>query len=266
MGIIGDWLTKEGPGVEKDAPQKKGVARFFEIATRDFSTIWTVSLLTFLCFVPSILSAIFTALFYQYILFVGAGALLFLLSSLLVGPALCGLNAVIITRVRDIPCFMMHEYKKAWKNNYKQSMPAGVVIMVLIAMEVIVGYNLITFGDSTSSLLLGIVLLSLVLIISSAHLIMLQILFINLPLIAIIKNSIIMSLAYLVKMFGAALVFFAVIGAMAFFWVFWPIYVLLGIIGFLCVIVNMIAWPVMEKAFNVTEAQKEKRQKENNEN
>ncbi len=265
MGFLSNWYAKEGPGVEKDAPQKKGIARFFEIVARDLSMIWSLAGLTFLCIVPSILSAIFFVFAFPYALLMAIGVVAYVLSSLLVGPALCGLHAVIISRVRDIPCFMMHEYKKAWKNNIRQSMPAGVIFMLLLGIELFVSYQLISLGGATSSLMLGIVFLSMLIIGSSAHLTILQIIFIDLPLFTIVINSLIISLANLIKMFGSTLITVIVLGAMALFWIFWPIYVLLGIVGFLAVIINMITWPIMDNTFNITQAQKEKKQKEQRE-
>ena len=37
---------KAGPGVEKDAPRKTGVGRFFELVGRDMSSMFLANLLT----------------------------------------------------------------------------------------------------------------------------------------------------------------------------------------------------------------------------
>ena len=43
---------KSGPGVEKDAPRKTGVGRFFELVGRDMSGMFLANLLTCLGFLP----------------------------------------------------------------------------------------------------------------------------------------------------------------------------------------------------------------------
>ena len=45
---------KAGKGVEKDAPRKTGVRRFFELVGRDMNSMFLANLLTCLGFVPVI--------------------------------------------------------------------------------------------------------------------------------------------------------------------------------------------------------------------
>ena len=45
---------KAGKGVEKDAPRKTGVGRFFELVGRDMNSMFLANLLTCLGFVPVI--------------------------------------------------------------------------------------------------------------------------------------------------------------------------------------------------------------------
>ncbi len=259
MGFFSNMYTKEGPGVPKDAPPKKGILRYFEIVFRDMGMIWSLGALTFLCFVPAIISAVLFAVFTPYILLMVLFAVLYILSSMLVGPALCSMQAVLVSRVRDIPCFMMHEYKKAWKANWRQSVPAGCLAMLLVGLEIFTGYQILNSTDEMSYILLGIVLLSLVLIIATFQMVFLQILFIDLPLGKMLKNGLLMSIGYLKNTLPAALIIIILYGAMVVFYIFWPFYALLGLIGFITVIIDMITWPAMEKAFKVTELQEQRK-------
>ena len=55
MGLFpsaGDF--KDGQGVEKDAPRKTGMRRFFELVGRDMSSMFLANLITCLGFVPVI--------------------------------------------------------------------------------------------------------------------------------------------------------------------------------------------------------------------
>ncbi len=257
MGLFNNFYTKEGPGVPKDLPQKKGFARFFEIVFRDMGMIWTLGLLTMLCFAPAIIAAVATILVAPYLLLIIAGIVLYLLASMLVGPALCGMHAVIISRIRDIPCYMMTEYKKAWKSNLKQSIPAGVIMMAIFGIELYTGYTILMSPDDSALIMLGVVLLTLILLMSTSQMVFLQMLFLNLKLPAMAKNGLLMTIGYLKRMFPMAIIGVVVLGAMLLFYVFWPFYIMLGVVGFLTVITDMWAWPVMEKAFKITEQQEE---------
>ncbi len=259
MGFFSNMYTKEGPGVPKDIKQKKGIARFFEIVMRDFGMLWRAGFLTALCFIPAIFALIFTALSFPYILLMGISIIIFLIASMLIGPAMVALHSVVITTVRDIPCYMMHEYKKAWKNNYKQSIPAGMLVSVLYGIQIYSAYAIITQGGNDIIILLSIVLLSLIIITMLSHALFLQIIFIDLPLAKMIKNSLLIAFGFLTRTLPATIIILVVCGAMGLFYIFWPFYILLGIIPVLALIADMWVWPVMDKVFNITQQQEEKR-------
>lgn len=52
MGLFGTNYSKPGPGIDKNAPQKKGIFRFFEIFFRKFWKLIQVNMLTFICSLP----------------------------------------------------------------------------------------------------------------------------------------------------------------------------------------------------------------------
>ncbi len=262
MGFFSNMYTKEGPGVPKNAPQKKGIARFFEILFRDFGMLWKAGLLSSLCLVPALIALIFTVLSFPYIILVAVGIILFLLASMLVGPAMVSLHAVVITTVRDIPCYMMHEYKKAWKNNYKQSVPFGMLISALYAIQIYTGYLILTTSNESSLFMLAVVLFSLILITMVSFMTLVQIIFIDLPLYKMIKNSLLLSFGYLKRSLPATIIFLVLSAAMALFYIFWPFYLLLGIIPIITLIVDMWLWPVFEKVFNITQLQEERKNQE----
>ena len=45
VGFFSNMYTKEGPGVRKDQPPKKGIPRFFEILMRDYGHLLKVNFL-----------------------------------------------------------------------------------------------------------------------------------------------------------------------------------------------------------------------------
>ncbi len=54
MGIFGNNYNKPGPGIDKDAPQKKWIFRFFEIFFRKFSKLTQLNMLAILLGIPFI--------------------------------------------------------------------------------------------------------------------------------------------------------------------------------------------------------------------
>lgn len=261
MGLFSGWYTKEGPGVAKDAPKKKGILRFFEIFWRDVGMLWRAGMLTTLCFVPCLLAAVFTALSFPYLGMMLIGAVVYVLASMLVGPALCGLHAVVVTTVRDEPCYMMHVYKKAWKENARQSRPVGMVMMILYAAHLYTGYLLFTNADGPQYVMLGLTLLCLLIVTSCSLMTFLQMLFLDMPVFAMLKNSLLMTFGYTTRVLPAALtVLFVGVAVFGFLpWPLWPVAALLGLAGYVALIADMWAWPAMEKAFHITELQNEKR-------
>ena len=120
MGLFRFNFNKEGPGVPKDAPRKKGAARFFEIFTRDASQIWLAGILLLLCSVPMIAAVTFGVLFWQYLGMLAIAVVVFVASTALVGPALACMHTLLIKQLCDEPCFFWHEYKKAWKSCWRK--------------------------------------------------------------------------------------------------------------------------------------------------
>lgn len=261
MGLFSGWYTKEGPGVPKNAPKKKGIARFFEIFGRDAGMLWRAGMLTTLCFVPCLIAAVFTALSFPYLGMMLIGAVIYVLSSMLVGPSLCALHAVVVTAVRDEPCYMMHVYKKAWKDNARQSRPLGMVMMILYAAHLYTGYLMLTNKEGPQYLMLGLTLLCLLLVTSCSLMTFLQMLFLDMPVLPMVKNSLLMTFGYTTRVLPATLTIL-VCGALVLGfvpWPLWPIVGLLGIVGYVTLIADMWAWPSMEKAFHITEQQDERR-------
>ena len=62
-GFLGFFnYEKEGKGVRKDEPQKKGVARFFELFFRKFWKYMQISMMYFITCIPAILFYYFLAM------------------------------------------------------------------------------------------------------------------------------------------------------------------------------------------------------------
>ena len=219
MGFFSNMYTKEGPGVRKDQPPKKGIPRFFEILMRDYGHLLKVNFLFLLCCLPMVTVVLFGLLFHQYLGMLLIAAVLYLLCAVLVGPAMTCLHGITVKTVRDEPCYMWHEFKKCWKGNWKQSVPAGVLFTTL------------------------------------------QMLYLDMPLGGMLKNSLLIMFGYAKRTLPAGLITLViVIGVVLFVPV--PIMLLLLFLGMpalVAVIGDMWAWPVMEQAFHISEQQAARR-------
>ena len=116
-GLFGLFdYNKEGPGVEKDAPRKKGFILFFEIYFKNFWKFLTVNI--------------------AYVV----------MSCLLVpwGMAQAGITNIARNTARDKHSFGISDYFTTIKKNWKQSLLAGLINLVVGG---IVGWSLLFYLD-----------------------------------------------------------------------------------------------------------------------
>ncbi len=256
MGLFSARFDREGPGVPKNAPQKKGLARYFEILFRDFGALWRCYMLTAICFIPCIFAVLFGLLFHQYLGMVLIAAVIYIVGALLCGPAMVAQHAVVIKAVRDIPGYMMHDYKKAWKDNAKQARVTGLVIMILLALECLSVYFYLVM-DKINIIMVALVLFCLLILTSASLLIFVQMIFLALPLGGIVKNALLMTFGYAKRTIPAAL--FVLVPTIVFTlfvpFAIWVPLLLLGLPIMLTLAADQCIWPVMEQAFHISEQQ-----------
>lgn len=117
----------EAPKQDASPVRKKGAARFFEVLGRDIMSFYKASLLCCLACLPGFVLMVLG--------FVGRSVLLVLLGGvvggLMSGPCLSGLTDTILRSLRDEPGFFWVTYKKAWRQNWKDSLLPGLVLGLL---------------------------------------------------------------------------------------------------------------------------------------
>lgn len=105
MGFFSVNYNKPGPGIEKDAPKKKGLALFFDIYLRAF---WELLKLNFIF-------------------------ILFCIPIVTIGPACAGMSRVTMLMMREKPFFVWGDFWKGFKGEFKQSFLAGIISLLLVA-------------------------------------------------------------------------------------------------------------------------------------
>ena len=130
--------NKPGPGVDKNAPKKKGFVRFFEIYFRKFWRLATANLLYILVSIPVVTG----------------------------GLADAGLTYITRNFVREKHAFVSGDFFDTIKKNWKQALPVGIINLVL---TLLLAFDLYFFGFGAlgeDSGIMNMILLALTLAIS----------------------------------------------------------------------------------------------------
>lgn len=183
--------NKTGKGVQKNGPQKKPFFLFWEIFGNKFWKFFQINLIFFLFCIPVVTF----------------------------GPALAAMTQVMRKFVIGEPIFVFHEFKEAFKKNFKQSFFVGVFDIGLI---VLILYNINFYvaafesGQGAEYKMLIAFSLAMAFIIYMMHFyIYPQIVALNLKIPQIIKNSFILMVAGIKRSFAAFFATAALVAMMA---------------------------------------------------
>jgi uncharacterized membrane protein YesL len=174
--------NKPGPGIDKDAPQKSPIVRFFEILQRKFWNLIKVNMMFLIFNIPAIIVGLLVLLmFFPSIIpnaLTNADAaasdmiLKFILLTLMmcvpmvtVGPAQAGFTYIMRNYSREEHAFLWSDFKDTALKNFKQSMIIGTInfFAAFLMLFVITVYNsLIRAGQL--QVLLGTVFMTLMVV------------------------------------------------------------------------------------------------------
>lgn len=251
MGFFSSRQFKDGPGVEKDAPRKKGIGRFFEVVSRDLSSLFLANLLTCIGFVPFVVLALGGFLTGSLPMMLGGAAV----SGILAGPALAGMYDTVLRALRDEPGYWWSTYRRAFKQNFKASILPGVLTCIVVVSQIyLVTVCLISRSGGTSHTAL---LIATVLNLALFHMLFSymwpQIVLLDLPFRLVLKNSLACMLSFFPRALAAAAVMV----------VFWGLLIasmpgslfLVLLFGFWlpCLICNQITYNDINRLFHIEE-------------
>jgi len=205
MGIFSRNFDKPGPGVSKDEPRKKGAARFFELLFRDFWDLIKINMIFCICPLLSIIVFIFGFLFlYPSIAFI-ISFILALALAFPVGGALTALVYYITKMMRDDPSYVWYEFRRKFKENYKQAAPVGIAYTAFIYTQIML-WSLLVMGEVGGDILLLLVsLISLLIFGMITPYIFMHLAYVELNTAGILKNSMLMSFGYFPRSFMGAI-------------------------------------------------------------
>lgn len=234
--------------ITPQTPRKKGVARFAEVVGRDAFSFWKASALLLFSGVPLLAGLWLTVCsgrFFWMLVASGVGGAI-------AGPQMSGLMDTVLRSLRDEPNFWWHTYRKKWKQNCIESLLPGVLTGITLGVQVYVLYYLETvvlgaalFAAMAACFLLttGILLLMWV-----------QLPLMKLPLLAEIKNAVLLFLIAPIKCMGAALTWLVYVALVWFFAPYSMAVVLLTGVWLPCVIGTMMVYPLIDQQFRIEES------------
>lgn len=118
---------KAGHGIQKDAPRKTGVGRFFELLGRDMNGMFLANLLACLGFLPVICLVYIGFLMNNLPVMLVSAAV----GGILAGPTLAGVYDTVLRALRDEPGYWWHTYRRVWKRSFRSSLLPGVAFTAL---------------------------------------------------------------------------------------------------------------------------------------
>ena len=263
MGLFNMHYDRPGPGVEKDAPRKTGIARWFEIIGRDLWDFTKANFITMACFAPTGIVAALTItwlLLDPNLLVMLLGIVLGSAFGFLIGPALCGMQALMLKSLRDEPKFFWHTYKKAFKENFKQGALVGIVFTFVLLIQVF-GF-ILYFRNQASVWMMALLVLDILIITMVMIFFIPQLVMLDLSMKVIFTNSLRMSLGFLPRSLPAALIEIALFVVQVLFLpLSLPILIVLGL--WLPIFSGLfIVYKPIDKIFHIEEQFAERKEKE----
>lgn len=139
LGLFNNYESA-GPGIAKNAPKKKGVALFFDIFFRKFWKITGLNMLLFIFFIP--VAAVLPVIYYidQPYVSLTVLAVLFVIFTVNIGPAMAGMTKVLRTFLLERHSFVVRDFFRGYRQNFKKAAVIGIVD-VIVMISVIAGYN-----------------------------------------------------------------------------------------------------------------------------
>ena len=170
MGLFNFGFDNEGPGVDKNAPEKKGLFQFIELFFRKIGKYITLNILYMIINIPLILGVVISVWPHEAFLtsngtvppfyFTGdiVGLALMFVSLFIIGPANTGYCYILRNFAREEHAWVFADFFGQFKKNYKQgflmSLVEIIVPVVLYCMFVFYGYMLPKTAGNNEMLLL----------------------------------------------------------------------------------------------------------------
>lgn len=204
-----DRYAKPGPGVAPNAPRRRGLARWWEVVSRDAGRFFMAASLCLAAALPYA-AAVTAAVAARSLPLALAGAAL---GGALEGPVFCGLCDTVLRSLRDEPGYWWHTWRRALGQNWRASLLPGALfgavyggqLCALLALDA-------AAARSWPGMALG---LSVLFVVMLSVWFWPQVALLTLPLPLLFKNALLLALAHPLHSLGGALCWLVYLGAAA---------------------------------------------------
>ncbi len=258
-----DW-NKPGPGVPKNAPKKKGLARVFEVVFREFNNLIKLNLLLNLFLLgPLLLSLVAFYNFTQGNIPITLVALASALCACIpLGAAFTSFYYILVQMLRDEPLYLWHDFKRKYVENFKNTILPGIVLALLFAS---MGFMVLLGGSIVAEMpgiVLALYLLAIITVLISFPFFFVQMAFVDLPLRVTLQNSLLLAFANLPRSMGGALFGSGLVLAQLFFVPFTVVILLIVGLSFPALLNVVLIWSKIDGAFKIDATLKKRRDEE----
>lgn len=249
MGLFSRNFDTPGPGVNRNTPRKKGIGRFFELLGRDSGSFFKANLWCAAAMAPTAFIVSF-GIFSKSVLFTLLGGLV---GGLVLAPFYAGMHDTVLRAMRDEPGYWWHVYKRAMKNNWKESLVPGMLLGALIS-SILLALSLALDGTLQLTAVTGVCLvLSLLLITMCAPYLWSQLVLMDLTFPQLLKNTLLFALSNAPRSLLVAFIQIIYWGAIIVLQPVTSLWVLLFGFAFIVLITVMITFPAMDKILHIEE-------------
>ena len=246
--------------MNESSGRKVGIARFFELLGRDLWSFYRASFLCCAAFLPGFAAVLFGLMAQAPLLCALGGAL----GGALAGPFLVGLADTVLRALRDEPGYWWHTYKRAWRQNWRQSLVPGALLGLFLGGWSAVLFHMVNDANPGTMMWVAAVV-GMFVCVGFFVWLFAQIPLVDLPLPELIKNAALMFFGFLPRTLAAAAI-------TAVYWVIMlltlPASILVIVVfGFWLPVIPalMIVYPGLDKVFRLEETLQARRDAEINE-
>lgn len=187
-----------GPGIDPDAPRAKGWTRIWEMISRDYRSFWLAGIVNVLTAFPFMFMIGYAYATHSILIAVAAGAL----CGMIAAPGFYGLSDTLLRSLRDEPGYWWHRYSKAVGNNWTKTIVPGMLGGIIFSIQMFILFHLQVLDGSLWLLISQII--SMIVFMGILLWFLVQHALLEMPLTALLKNSILLFFRYITKSLAAA--------------------------------------------------------------
>lgn len=190
---------RPGRGVDPDSPRKRGIARWWEVISRDFGKFWCGGILALLATLPYLLGMYFAIASHL----LSALLLTGILGGMLACVFWCPLLDTLLRGFRDEPIFWKEDWLRSLKRDWRQALLPGALCGLLFGAQFFTLYHLQPSG--VGLILLVLLLVGMVLLTGFAFWMLVQLPLFTLPFPTLLKNTLSLALGHPLPTLAASL-------------------------------------------------------------